>query len=101
MKHFDPDHAHQLRSEEEDTPSRIGRRRRRGIVMTMRTRKSYWSVLDWLSQGTRHPRFWTFGEAVEHYRNQMFGPGMVPNDHARAGYVVARFFAMQGQEWLL
>jgi hypothetical protein len=58
LTHLDADTIHQLQREEAD-PAAAGRDRRRGIVMTFKARRSYWSVIDWLTRhtglGRQHP----------------------------------------------
>jgi hypothetical protein len=100
VTHLDADTIHQLQREEAD-PAAAGRDRRRGIVMTFKARRSYWSVIDWLTRhtglGRQHPSFWTLQEAQDHFAAMMRHS---PNDTVRAAYVVARFFNTQGRHWL-
>jgi hypothetical protein len=88
----------------ENEPALSERARRRGIVNTFLAQRSYWAVIRWLSQGVLSgailPQFWSFDEAALHYGAKLRVRGRLDVDQVRARYLVARYFAKAGREWL-
>ncbi len=86
MRHID---------EAEESEARLKRRR---IVGEFLQRRSYWPLMNWLSEETpKIPSFWALSEAVEHYGHLL---RTAPTDWVRTRYVAARYFERAGHGWL-